>query len=239
MKIFTASALLCFGAINACLAANQTAQVFPNYTATYQIQDNGHHLGTIVQQYQQQQNHYRFNSITHTKILFFSDILTESSEGAVTSTGFEPGAYHLGDSRKGSLERVTFNWQSKLLNSILRGDRKFLQTQDGMQDNLSYQLQLRYALLNQQLPLNFTVVSNNTIHHYQFKIINQDAKLKTPLGLLDTIQVQSPLDGQTYGVMYWFATKYNDVLVQSMSLKNGNPEAIATISDYQAQADSK
>lgn len=87
---------------------------------------------------------------------------------------------------------------------------------DNIQDKISYQLQLAIDIANGKSPLKYQVADGKKIREYEFEITGRE-KLKTSMGLIETIKVQRVRGQDAERVTnIWFAPEWNYALVKLM-----------------------
>ena len=83
-------------------------------------------------------------------------------------------------------------------------------------DKISYQLQLALDVAAGKTTLNYDVADGKKIRHYEFRIAGKE-KIKTPMGLVETIKVQRVRAQDAERVTnIWFAPEWNYALVKLM-----------------------
>jgi hypothetical protein len=202
----------------------------PNSTLVYSLYVKGHHVGEITRVTHFHNHKYSVDVNTHASFLFFSDHIEEKSSGAVLAAGLRPAMYSLKDSHKGLLASVHFDWRDASATSVFKGVAVKLPIHAPIYDNVSYQLPLRCALAGGMHTHNYSVLFQNKKVKYETHVINAHAKIDTPLGSMDTIEVKERSLAQPAEVnILWFAPKYHYALVESVALANGKRQALATV----------
>ena len=211
--------------------------IIPAYQATYDVSAGGA-SGSLVQTLSEHSGGYLFNSITKAHILFFSDTITETSSGDVKAGHIRPLQYKVIDTHENQPFTANFNWQQRSVYTRYAKQHVTLrQLSPQTQDGLSYQLVMR-QLLSQgyNKMFHFPVPSLSSDKQVELKSVifstpHQEA-LKTPLGTLQTISVISHEPSQKKTLEYWFAPKFNYLLVQSKAVQGGDTKAMITIRSY-------
>lgn len=96
------------------------------------------------------------------------------------------------------------------------------------QDKISLYFQLRQDLFLQKKNFSYTVIEPERIKTYTFKIIGE-TNLKTPLGVLKTIQVEHISSNQERLTKFWLAKDLDYLIIKLQQVKKGKIIAESTL----------
>ena len=94
-----------------------------------------------------------------------------------------------------------------------------------IQDNLSYQLQLRQDLINGKKTLVYPLIDKKAIKDYKFEIVGEE-ELETPLGKVKTLKVKRAQTNDNRETFAWFAKDFQYMLVRLQQEENGSAYTI-------------
>jgi hypothetical protein len=160
----------------------------------------------------------------------YSDALTQTSWFSIVDDHVRPLRYQgvQGSSRL----NLDFDWQ----NARARGesDKKpiDLALKDGMQDIMSIQVEVMLDLKNGKLPPTFQIIEKDESKDFVYTE-EGTAKLRTDIGLLDTIIVSSHRTGNNRILRMWFAPALGFVPVQAERTREGKLEFAMRIKTLQ------
>ncbi len=175
--MFRLFALLLFLSANAASAAPQKV------TAIYHATRNGQPFADITETFQQENGHYRLESIT-TGIgvygLFGKRRLY--SEGEIKTEGLRPVHFELqqGDSAKKAVS-ADFDWLGLLLSMKTKGQTTTAPLEAGTQDQASYAYQFMFAQPAGD-EFNLPVTTGKKLRVYQYRVVERDAVVVTAAG---------------------------------------------------------
>jgi hypothetical protein len=164
---------------------------FPSSVDNYGFFINGSRMGTMTNQTLLSGKNYSVSQQGEVKYLFFKDSFLTKVQG-VYLDGFQP-------------KNLTFSEVKKNVHT---------KRQIGLNqyDALSFQLQLRYALLKNSLPNKMSVWMNNKLHILSLKR-NASQVVSVPWrSKISTTPVSYKSDDGTTGTL-WFAKKYGYLMV--------------------------
>ena len=218
----------------------QAACVIPSYQATYDLNAGGA-SGTLVQSLAVNNDHqYTLTNTTKAHVLFFSDTITETSQGLIRGKSIVPMHYHVVDTHEDKPFSVSFDWEKKTATASYSNKVVTLHSLPAnAEDNVSYQLAMKRDLANGYNKMfNFPVVALDANKQPVIKRIIYSAPheemLQTPLGKLKTYRVVSQ-DSKTNTVTtLWFAPKLDYAAVKSLTTKDGDVKATLTLKSYKA-----
>jgi hypothetical protein len=124
----------------------------------------------------------------------------------VTDHSVQPLNYHATDGTSAN-ERgadVTFDWDSGRASGVYEGVPVDLALQSGLQDDLSIQIALLYALRQGRAPGNLSMIEKNSIREYSYQRQGTET-VDTSLGRLDTVVYASNHPGSPRVTRFWCA----------------------------------
>ena len=123
---------------------------------------------------------------------------------------------------------IAFDWQQLRSQSSIKGEIRTREIQVGIQDRLSYQLQLRYDLYNQyqryqadtsrELP--YRILDRDRIRNWTFRVSGEEA-VHTPLGKLATVKVMRS-NKESGTTLLWMAMDWQFLLVRLLQEDEGD-----------------
>lgn len=219
--VITTSILLC--AFNA-----QAREDIPSYSATYKAKYKGFKVKAKRELKHLENGHIQVSqSLSHflMKIKESSESSVQSSDGRVL---LSPQQYSY--SRKGvgknKNNAIEFNHQSKTLKETA-GKKHYNVSKlpSGIQDKLSYQLQLRLDAMRYGDQFNtrhYPYIENGKVKQYSFRKV-KDETLKTGLGELKTAVFERVRpEGSSRSTKIWLAKDWGYLIARIEQKENGN-----------------
>ncbi|MBB1488040.1 DUF3108 domain-containing protein [Oceanospirillum sediminis] len=121
---------------------------------------------------------------------------------------------------------VSFDWSKmRVTNNIAEKPWK-MSVEEGTQDLLSYQLKLRYDLLNnpEQTEFRYQVADGGKIKHYLFRVVGKEI-LDTPMGKLNTVKVESlRRSKKDVEHLIWMASDWDNLLLRVEPVRKKHKE---------------
>jgi hypothetical protein len=124
----------------------------------------------------------------------------------VTDQGVQPLSYHATDGTSAN-ERgadVTFDWDSGRASGVYEGVKVDLPLKTGLQDDLSIQIALLYALRQGRAPGDLSMIDKNSIRDYNY-VREGPQTIDTKLGRIDTVVYASNHPGSPRVTRFWCA----------------------------------
>lgn len=179
------------------------------------------------------------NGLLQLKFEAYSSIadLHEQSQYSIDANTVKPHHYRYKTTGFLSKKRrsQTFDWDKRKV-WIPEGDEwANYDLTLGIQDNLSYQEQIRLDLIAGKTEFSYQVAYKNRLKHYDFKVAKR-GQTKTKQGLINTVEVVQNKDNKKESTRIWFAVDYDYLLIKlETKQKNGDSNTItlkkATIKD--------
>ena len=124
----------------------------------------------------------------------------------VTDQGVQPLSYHATDGTSAN-ERgadVTFDWDSGRASGVYEGVKVDLALQNGLQDDLSIQIALLFALRQGRAPGELSMIDKNSIRDYSYQREGTQT-IDTKLGRIETVVYASHHQGSPRVTRFWCA----------------------------------
>ncbi len=174
----------------------------------YDIYKDSLHIGHIDETYTRDKDGYTLNSTTTPLGLlavFKPEKIFMHSSGQVNSRGLRPWSFR--QQREGDTEnRADFDWSAGKLTLSQGSQSSELPLPEATQDRLSAMYQFMFLSLHETV--DFPMTNGRKLDSYHYGIIRTE-KLKTALGELDTLYLDSqPKPGESRTEI-WLATKHH------------------------------
>ena len=182
-----------------------------NIQLEYELKRDGKLFATVVEQYSQQGDQYKIQSVT--KGVGVYALLGERkllSNGSITKDGLKPKHFelHQGDNKKKSLI-TDFDWNKNTLNMQVKGAVKTATLQKGTQDLLSYAYQFMFAPPTKarvgESVINATLTTGKKLSQYQYKVVARDLKLSAAGKEFKTLHIANTPDAGDDKKQLWLA----------------------------------
>ncbi|WP_111641263.1 DUF3108 domain-containing protein [Marinimicrobium alkaliphilum] len=132
-----------------------------------------------------------------------------SDEGEVQPLNYSYRRRGLG---RGRDHQLSFDWDEAEV-SDGNGESWPIDTEQRLQDRLSFQVQLQKDLLQGKDTLFYQITDGGDLREYQFDIVGEE-RLDTTLGEVDTIKVRRSREGSDRTTNLWLAKDHNLLLVR-------------------------
>jgi hypothetical protein len=205
-----------------CLAAGASGAASPTalrpFEASYAFIWNGITAGvstfSLRQESEREWTYVSRNQPHGLARLYSKASWTLSSRMTVGSEGVRPLLYTATDPDNGATKgEVRFDWDANRATGVAEGKKVNLALRPGVQDDLSMQISLIYALSNDQTPEGISVFDVNGIRDYNFERVGTET-LRTPVGDVATVIYRSHKTNSSRSNRYWCAPAYGYVPVQ-------------------------
>jgi hypothetical protein len=146
---------------------------------------------------------------------------TLTSRMSVGPEGVRPLLYTATDPDSGASKgEVHFDWDANRATGVAEGKKVDMALRPGVQDDLSLQISLIYALSNEQMPKGISLFDVTGIRDYNFERLGTET-LHTPVGDIETIIYRSHKTYSPRSNRYWCAPAFGYVPVQVEQQNNG------------------
>ena len=137
--------------------------------------------------------------------------------------------YHYSYKRRGvgksKEDEIGFNWVEHTVDNLKTNKSLPFDSASKIQDNLSYQLQMRQDLIAGKNNFEYAITNGRKFKKYRFEVVGEEV-LQTPLGDVKTVKVKrSDANNQTV-IHAWFAPSFQHLLVQLQQEENGSAYTI-------------
>jgi Protein of unknown function (DUF3108) len=154
--------------------------------------------------------------------LVYSDDVTQQSWFGIVDDHIRPDRYRAAEGS--STVSFDFDWNSGHARGSSEGKPVDLELKQGAQDLMSIQVEIMLDLKNGNMPSVFHIIDKDQMKEFLYTR-EGPAKLRTPLGLLDTIIVASRRSATDSRVLrMWFAPSLGFVPIQAERTRDGKLE---------------
>jgi Protein of unknown function (DUF3108) len=214
-----------FGAAAAALAQPSTEPPVPAFSAHYTADWKSINVGTSDLELKPDgPSKYLYTwTITARGIfrLIYSNDVVQKSWLSVVGNHVRPDRYRAGDGN--STVSIDFDWDAMHASGTSETKPVALNLTDGTQDVMSIQVEIMLDLRNGKVPGTFHILDKNEIKEFIYSE-EGPARLRTPLGELDTVVVSSRRAGNNRLLRMWFAPSLGYVPVQAERSRDGKLE---------------
>lgn len=214
------------------LAVNVSlAQDLTEFSAYYQASTNGVSGNAERHLVYQGDDRYRLNISLEAKVagVEIGD-LEQSSEFYWTGEEIQPELYHYQVSGVSSdVESVSFNWEARKAISAEEDQSWTLDLNQGVLDQLTYQLALAQDLLTDKAAsddstlLDYALVDGPVIEHHRFELMGEEV-IETPLGRLRCLKLERVRETDSgRSTLIWLARDWNNLLAR---IEQRNPSGL-------------
>jgi len=195
------------------------------FSARYQADWKSINVGTSDLELKQdtEPGHYVYTwSITaHGIFRLYRDEVTQKSWLSINADHVRPEKYHAEDGS--SSVNLDFDWGGGHVRGTSENKPVDLTLKEGTQDLLSIQVEVMLGLKKGDLPKTFQIIDKDKLKEF---IYTQEgtANIRTALGQLDTVIVESRQAGNNRILRMWFAPSLGFVPVQAERTRDGKLE---------------
>lgn len=207
---------------NSCYSQNTNLL---EYTAKYQASANGLAATASRSLSRIDENSYRLsNSLEASAAGQILANLNQSSEFIIEDTRVVPlnYIYQLNGVSRAS-HAVFFNWDAEIALSTEDDESWQLQLKEGVMDQLSYQLAMRLALLDNTegaRNFSFAIVDGDGVETQEYRLTGEEI-ITTPLGELNTVKLERVREASDEReTAIWFAVDWNFLLTRIEQLNS-------------------
>jgi hypothetical protein len=153
--------------------------------------------------------------------LVYSDDVLQKSWFDMSGGHVRPLQYQA--SEGSSSVKLAFDWETRRARGVSEHKPLDLKLEDGTQDVLSIQIEIMQDLKNGVLPAKFQIVDKDEVKEFLYTR-EGTARLRTALGVLDTVVVASQRAGSNRILRMWFAPALGFTPVQAERTRDGKLE---------------
>ncbi|HEX5339564.1 MAG TPA: DUF3108 domain-containing protein [Gammaproteobacteria bacterium] len=208
----------------------------PLYHASYSASRNDLRVGTAAFSLTRNQDgSYTYQSVTRPSglaALFFSDVITESSQFGISNGKPQPLLYnyrHSGNDHD-KPERIRFDWTKHTAASGTDKQCKTLPIHSGIYDRALAQLAISLDLAAGKLADTYQVLDHGRIIDYRMQH-GSDTKLETPDGTYQVIEVARKDPKKNRTTTFWLAPKLDYLPVQIQQTEPGKATITLTLTE--------
>jgi len=210
------------------VSTSADSTVLQPFTATYQAEFSGFGV-TAERKLSGTPDNWRLDFSAHSMFAKIEEYSRFSQSGnRLTPQHYDYQKSGLGRDRHTALNFE--NAQQRVVN-VHDKSRTIENAPAHIQDKISYQLQLALDVAAGKKTLEYDVADGKKIRHYEFRIAGRE-KIKTPMGLVDTIKVQRVRAQDAARVTnIWFAPEWNYALVKLMQREDNGKSYQITLTN--------
>jgi hypothetical protein len=235
MRTLAIVALVAITAVNAHSALAEGPQLAP-YIADYDVKYGNLSAGSSRTELRRADLPGQWQIESRTKAsglakLFVSGTLVQGSTFELDAGGLRPLSYRSDDGEKGSKKDVSldFDWAAGRVKGISEGKPVDIAAESGLQDAASMQAFVLLRLNGSAEPGLIAMIEYDEIKYYQYTLLRRE-RLKTALGVLDTLVYRSARDRSSREMLLWYAPALGNVAVQVVQQRRSNGEKLLNMS---------
>lgn len=147
--------------------------------------------------------------------------------------GLRPLHYRFDDGTKHSERDVVlqFDWRAGRVGGVAEGSPVDIAIEAGLQDSASAQALVQWMLRDGTEPGIVAVIEKEKIKYYRYTLLRHE-RLKTAIGVLDTVVYRSARDGSSRENLFWYAPQLGYVVVQAEQRRDGKRQFQTYINSY-------
>jgi hypothetical protein len=205
-------------------AAASDAGIRP-FSARYQADWKTINVGTsdLELKPDTESGHYVYTWVITARGIFrlYRDEVTQKSWLSINAGHVRPEKYRAEDGS--SSVNLNFDWDARRARGVSENKPVDLELKEGTQDVMSIQIEVMLDLKNGNLPKTFQIVDKDAVKEFIYTQ-KGTAKIRTSLGELDTVIVESTQPGNNRILRMWFAPSLGFVPVQAERTRGGKLE---------------
>jgi len=186
-----------------------------SFSAEYSIHAKGIKIATTTRTFRHlEKQHYQFEVTTISPIPILKSHILEKSQG-LWQQGPKPQFYVFDQKSRISNKALhqVFNWQNNTIKSDYKDKHREFNIIQGMQDKLSFQLQLQLDLLNGKKQFRYSVANRKKLEPYVFNITGHES-ISTPMGTFNTLKIKRIKYDPKRDTVFWVAPALDYTLVK-------------------------
>ena len=159
--------------------------------------------------------------------------LVQRSTFQLEAGGLRPLSYRFDDGMKRSEKDVAldFDWGTGRVMGVAEGEPVDIASEAGLQDAASMQAFVLLRLNGGAEPGIIPMIEKKKIKYYRYTFLRRE-RLKTALGVLDTLVYRSARDGKPGETLLWYAPALGYVSVQAEQREDGKRQFQTYIKAY-------
>lgn len=221
---------LCLLLISPAVFSEIQEQSVPFFTVEYDAKIKGYSVDASRQYKALDNGDYALTFSAESMLANFQ----ETSEFSWKDGHIEPKRYNFQQHVLGrnSERALLFDTANQRITSTNSGKIKHIElgALEKVLDGLNYQLQLQYDLQQNTDEFNYVVADKGKLRKRSFHLVKEE-KIKTKLGLLDTIKVELEHPSDKRVTYIWFAKDWHHLLVRFEQYEQGKKDFEIKLSD--------
>lgn len=159
--------------------------------------------------------------------------LLQHSSFRIDSAGLRPLRYRFDDGTKRQERDVVlqFDWRAGRVTGVAEESPVDIAVEAGLQDAASAQAYVQLMLQSGAEPGVVPMIEKDKIKYYRYTLLRHE-RLKTHIGVLDTVVYRSARDGSSRESLFWYAPQFGYVIVQAEQRRDGKRLFQTYISGY-------
>jgi hypothetical protein len=226
MKAIAIVMLAAFSALGALHVRADEAQLTP-YVAEYDVKYSSMSAGSSRMELRRTATPGQWQMESRSKAsglarLLVGGTLVQRSIFQLEAGDMRPLSYRFDDGMKRSQKDVTldFDWAAGRVTGVAEGEPVDIAAEAGLQDAASMQAFVLLRLNGAAEPGIVPMIEKKKIKYYRYTFLRRE-RLKTALGVLDTIVYRSARDGKPGETLLWYAPALGNVSVQAVQREDG------------------
>ena len=237
MRIGAIVALVTFAALNANSTPADDPQLAP-YVADYDVKYGSMSAGSsrielrrtaTAGQWQMESR----STASGLARLIIGGTLVQRSSFQLAAGDMRPLSYQFDDGSKRTDKDVAlvFDWTTGRVQGTAEGAPVDIASESGLQDAASMQAFVLLRLNSGREPGIIPMIEKKKIKYYRYTFLRRE-RLKTALGMLDTLVYRSARDGKPGETLLWYAPALGNVNVQAVQREDGKRQWQTYIRNY-------
>jgi len=235
MRIVAIVALAAMAAVNAHSALAEEPRLVP-FIADYDVKYGNLSAGSSRTELRRASlpGQWQFESRTKASglaRLIMGGTIVQQSIFQLEAGDLQPLSYRYDDGEKGSEGNVSldFDWAAGRVKGISKAAAADIEVEAGLQDAASMQALVLLRLNSGVEPGLIAMIEKDEIKYYRHTLLRRE-RLKTALGVLDTVVYRSARDGSSREMLLWYAPALGNVTVQAVQQRRRDGKKLLNLS---------
>jgi hypothetical protein len=235
MRIVAIVALAAIAAVNAHPALAEEPRLVP-FIADYDVKYGNLSAGSSRTELRSASlpGQWQFESRTTARglaRLIMGGTIVQRSIFELEAGDLRPLSYRYDDGEKGSEGDVSldFDWAAGRVKGISEAAAVDIEVEAGLQDAASMQALVLLRLNSGAEPGLIAMIEKDEIKYYRHTLLRRE-RLKTALGVLDTLVYRSARDGSSREMLLWYAPALGNVTVQAVQQRRRDGKKLLNLS---------
>ena len=161
--------------------------------------------------------------------LYFDDTIVQRSTFQLEADSLRPLSYWSDDGKKRT--SLDFDWDAVRVKGNFQGAPIDIPAESGLQDAASMQAFVLLRLNGGSEPGVVAMIEKDRIKYFRYTLLRRE-KLKTALGVFDTLVYRSARDGSARETLLWYAPALEHATVQAEQRRDGKKQLQIYIKGY-------